>query len=93
MNLEAQNTFSAIIDQFLAQHCKHGTGLHISDRALFTQFRAFWMARTRQSAHPALLGQYRVELTERGYRSHGGKRPHWYGLALRVDKQRNSSSI
>jgi len=67
MNPNAQNTFSEIIDQFLAQCCRHGTGLHVSDRALFKQFRAFWMSTTHQTAHPALLGQYRVELTERGY--------------------------
>jgi hypothetical protein len=37
------------------------------------------------TTYPALFGQFRVELTGRGYQSSGAKRPHWYGLALRAD--------
>lgn len=70
MSPDRQDSISEIIGPFLAQHCKYGTDLHVSDRKLFPQFRAFWMSRNHRADHPALLGQYRVELTERGYRSH-----------------------
>jgi hypothetical protein len=89
MNLRAKNPdvhqgqgFSEIVDQFITQYCRLGTGLNISDRMLFPAFRAFWIATTRETLHPALLGQFRVELAERGFRSKGQKRPRWYGLAL-----------
>jgi hypothetical protein len=72
---DIQHTFSAIVSQFLAQRCTFGAGFHIADRELFPQFRAFWMATTSPKDHPALLGHYRVVLTEMGYRSHGGKDP------------------
>jgi hypothetical protein len=82
---DTQNPFSDMVGQFLAQRCQRRTDLQVSDRKLFSQFRAFWSSRAPQSAYPALLGQYRVELTKRGYRSHGGKRPHWYGLTLQIE--------
>jgi hypothetical protein len=85
MSSDTYNTFSEVVSQFLAQQCKCGAGLHVSDRRLFPRFRAFWQAKTQQVSYPALLGQFRVELTERGYRAPGGKRPHWYGLTLRTD--------
>jgi hypothetical protein len=88
MNPGAQDTFAEMVDQFLAQYCQRGTGFHVSDRQLFAQFRRYWISTSPQSTHPALLGQYRVELTERGYRSQGGKRPHWYGLSLQIDEAR-----
>jgi hypothetical protein len=82
MDLEVQQGFSEIVDQFITQSCSLGTGLNISDSTLFPTFRAFWIATARQTPHPALLGQFRVELTERGYRSKGRKTPRWYGLTL-----------
>jgi hypothetical protein len=85
MNPGTQDTFADMIDQFLARYCQRGTGFHVWDRQLFAQFRTYWISLTAQSAHPALLGQYHVELTERGYRSRGGKRPHWYGLSLQIE--------
>jgi hypothetical protein len=85
MNLDVQQDFSEIFDQFITRYCRLGTGLNISDRTLFHAFRAFWIATVHETPHPALLGQFRVELAERGYRSNGRKRPRWYGLALQVD--------
>jgi hypothetical protein len=82
MNLDVQRGFSEIVDQFITRYCRLGTGLNISDRTLFHGFRAFWIATVHETPHPALLGQFRVELAERGYRSSGWKRPRWYGLTL-----------
>ena len=82
MNLVVQQDFSEIVDQFITRYCRLGTGLNISDRNLFPAFRAFWVATARETPHPTLLGQFRIELTERGYRSKGRKTPRWYGLTL-----------
>ncbi len=82
MNHDVQQGFSEIVDQFITQFCRLGAGLHISDRTLFPAFRAFWMSTAPVTPHPALLGQFRVELAERGFRSNGLKRPRWYGLTL-----------
>jgi hypothetical protein len=83
MSFDLTPPFSEIVENFLAQCCQGGVGLRVSDRRLFQAFRAFWRRVAPEAAHPALLGQFRVELTERGYQSSGAKRPHWYGLALR----------
>ena len=87
MNLRAMNQdvlpgFSDMVDHFIRRYCRLGTDVNISDRTLFPAFRAFWIATTHETPHPALLGQFRVELSERGYRSIGRKRPRWYGLTL-----------
>ena len=82
MNRDMQQEFSEIVDQYITRYCQLGAGLHISDRTLFHEFRAFWIATAPETPHSALLGQFRVELAERGYRSDGHKRPHWYGLTL-----------
>jgi hypothetical protein len=82
INQVVQQDFSEIVDQFITRYCRLGAGLHISDRTLFPAFRAFWIATVPETAHPALLGQFHVELTERGFRSNGQKRPRWYGLTL-----------
>jgi len=87
MNLRAMNQdvlpdFSDMVDHFIRRYCRLGTNVNISDRTLFPAFRAFWIATTHETPHPALLGQFRVELTERGYHSNGRKRPRWNGLTL-----------
>jgi hypothetical protein len=82
VNGYVQQEFSEIVDRFLTRYCRVGTGLNISDKTLFPVFRAFWMATATETQHPALLGQFRVELAQRGFRSHGPKRPRWYGLTL-----------
>lgn len=87
MNLRATNPnvqqdFSDLVDHFIRRYCRVGAGLHTSDRTLFPAFRAFWRTTAPDTQHPALLGQFRVELAERGFRSRGPKRPRWYGLTL-----------
>jgi hypothetical protein len=77
-----QQEFSDLVDHFIRRYCKVGNGLSITNRELFPAFRAFWMATAQDTQHPALLGQFRVELTERGFQSRGIKRIRWYGLAL-----------
>jgi hypothetical protein len=89
MEVATKKTFSEVVDQFLEQHCSSGANLHITDRALFSRFRAFWQDMDDEAAHPALLGQFRVNLTERGYRATGGKRPRWHGLALRQGNKKD----
>jgi hypothetical protein len=83
MIIKTKKTFYEVVDQFLEQDCSSGANLHVTDRALFSRFRAFWQKTSDEAAHPALLGQFRVALVERGYRASGGKRPRWHGLALR----------
>ena len=82
MNQEVQQEFSDIVDRFITLYCRVGTGLNISDKTLFPAFRAFWIATAHEAQHPALLGQFRVALAERGFRSNGPKQPRWYGLTL-----------
>lgn len=87
MNLRAtdqgvQPDFSETVDHFIKRYCRRGTDLNISDKTLFHEFRAFWITKASETQHPALLGQFRVELTERGFHSNGTKRPRWYGLTL-----------
>ena len=86
---DVKQDFSDIVDQFISQYCRLGSGLNISDRTLFPVFRAFWISRAHATPHPALLGQFRVELAGRGYRSNGRKRPCWYGLALQENAVRS----
>jgi hypothetical protein len=81
-NQDVQQDFSYLVDHFIRRYCRVGNGLNISDRELFPAFRAFWTATAPDTQHPALLGQFRVELTERGFQSRGRKRPRWYGLTL-----------
>jgi hypothetical protein len=82
MNHYVQEEFSESVDRFLTLYCRVGAGLNISDKTLFPVFRAFWIATATETQHPALLGQFRVELAQRGFRSNGPKRPRWYGLSL-----------
>ena len=81
-HLYGQQEFSDIVDQFINRYCRIGNGLSIADKRLFPAFQAFWIATATKTRHPALLGQFRVELAERGFRSNGPKRPRWYGLTL-----------
>lgn len=82
MNLNIEPEFSKNVDIFLKTRCRVGTDLSDSDKNLFQAFQTYWVATVSETPHPALLGQFRVELTERGFPSVGHKRPHWYGLAL-----------
>ena len=82
-NQEVQQDLSDLVGYFIKRYCMVGDDLSITNRELFPAFRAFWMATAQDTQHPALLGQFRVELTERGFQSKGIKRIRWYGLALR----------
>ena len=82
VNEYATEEFCEIVDRFINRYCRVGNGLSIADKRLFPAFQAFWIATATETQHPALLGQFRVELTERGFRSNGPKRPRWYGLTL-----------
>ncbi len=88
MFADEEKNFAAVVDQFLERCCKRQPGLHIPDRVLFPVFRAFWADATNEYDHPALLGQFRVEMTQQGYRSNGAKRPRWYGLTLKTVKKK-----
>ena len=90
MRADEERRFSHALTNFLEQQCVKGTHLSISDKQLFRSFRAFWMQAPEQFDHPALLGQFRVELTQRGFPSDSaGKHPRWLGLTLRMPaKQR-----
>jgi hypothetical protein len=87
---DEERRFSHALTNFLEQECIKGSHLSISDKQLFRSFRAFWLKAPEQFDHPALLGQFRVELTQRGFSSDSaGKHPRWLGLARRTPaKQR-----
>ncbi|PZW29470.1 hypothetical protein EI42_02766 [Thermosporothrix hazakensis] len=81
--LDTVCTFDKVVNQFLAEYCEIGEDLRITDDELFHEFRQYWLQVTHDDHYPALLGQFRVYLTEHGYRSSSGKHPEWYGLTLR----------
>ncbi len=79
---ETRQDFSELVDYFMRRYCKVGDDLSILDRELFPVFRAFWNATALDIQHPALLGQFRVDMTEKGFKSRGRKRIRWYGITL-----------
>ena len=81
-NQDVQQDFSDLVDQFIKRYCRFGSDLSILDRELFPAFRAYWTETVPDSQYPALLGQFRVELTELGFQSRGRKGIRWYGLTL-----------
>ena len=84
MRADEEKRFSRALTNFLEQECVKGSHLSISDKQLFRSFRTFWLKAPEQFDHPMLLGQFRVELTQRGFPSDSaGKHPRWLGLALR----------
>ena len=84
MRADEERRFSHALANFLEQECIKGSHLSISDKQLFRSFRTFWLKAPEQFDHPALLGQFRVELTQRGFPSDSaGKHPRWLGLASR----------
>ena len=85
MRADEERRFSHALTNFLEQACVKGSHLSISDKQLFRSFRTFWLQAPEQFDHPALLGQFRVELTRLGFPSDSaGKHPRWLGLALRT---------
>lgn len=90
MRVHEDRRFSHALKNFLEQQCVKGADYSITDKQLFRYFRAFWMQAPECFDHPALLGQFRVELAQRGFLSTStGKHPRWLGLAYRKqDKKR-----
>ncbi len=76
--------FSRAVTRFLEQQCVVGAPYSIADERLFALFKAFWNHAPERYDHPALLGQFRVELVERGFHAEPGRKsPHWLGLTAR----------
>jgi hypothetical protein len=90
MPVHEDRRFSRALKHFLEQQCVKGVDFSITDKQLFRYFRTFWMQAPECYDHPALLGQFRVELAQRGFLSAStGKHPRWLGLTLRTqDKKR-----
>ena len=81
---DEERRFSHALTNFLEKECAIGDDLAIADKQLFRRFRAFWDQALECFDHPALLGQFRVELMQRGFLSAStGKHPRWLGLTLR----------
>ncbi|GHO81202.1 hypothetical protein KSD_89730 [Ktedonobacter sp. SOSP1-85] len=78
------STFANVVEQFLQECCILEEQQSIEDAQLFANFRAYYKRVWQGEPHPALLGQFRVELTQRGYHSSSDKHPTWYGLTLRL---------
>jgi hypothetical protein len=66
MRTDQDGRFSRAVTRFLEQQCVMGAAYSIADEQLFARFRAFWARAPERFDHPALLGQFRVELAERG---------------------------
>ncbi len=91
MRADEERRFSHALTNFLEQACVKGSHLSISDKQLFRSFRVFWLHAPEQFDHPALLGQFRVELAQRGFPSDSaGKHPRWLGLALRIPAKKRA---
>ena len=81
---DEERRFSHVLTNFLEQWCVFGDDFSIADKQLFRSFAAFWKQAPEYFDHPALLGQFRVALTQRGFLSAtAGKHPRWLGLTLR----------
>jgi len=84
MRADEVRRFTCAMTCFLEQQCMIAAQYSIADEHLFAIFQAFWKHAPERFDHPALLGQFRVELVERGFQSElDGKRPHWLGLTTR----------
>ncbi len=85
-----ERRFAHALTRFLAQECVRGAQYSIADEQLFPRFRAFWKQVSEEFEHPALLGQFRVELAQRGFQAiPGEKKPLWVGLTLRDQDHRH----
>jgi hypothetical protein len=83
MSTDLSSSFSMIVTQFITTCCDISPDLSVPDAALFPRFRSFWLRSTQDLPYSALLGQFRVTMTQLGFHSSGGKRPRWKGLALK----------
>lgn len=80
---KASATFANVVEKFLQECCTLEKQQSVEDTRLFANFRAYYKRVWQDEPYPALLGQFRVELTQRGFRSSSDKHPTWYGIALR----------
>ena len=84
MRNEKDRRLAHAMTRFLKQKCIRGMLYSISDDNLFSSFRSFWIQAPEYVDHPALFGQFHIELAYRGSQTEpSGKRPHWIGLTLR----------
>ena len=94
MRTDEDARFSRAVTRFLEQQCVMGAAYSIADKQLFARFQAFWKRDPERFDHGALLGQFRVELVERGFRAEpGGKRPRWLGLTTRGQDNREERGM
>ena len=91
MRTDEDGHFSRAMTRFLEQRCVIGGLYSIADEQLFALLKAFWLQAPERFDHPALLGQFRVELVQHGFHAQpGGKWPHWLSLTAREqDNQRH----
>ncbi|MBA2284258.1 MAG: hypothetical protein H0W02_02120 [Ktedonobacteraceae bacterium] len=90
MSTIEERRFSHALTRFLEQECVRGAQYSIADEQLFLRFRAFWKQASEGCEHPALLGQFRVGLAQRGFQAvPDGKKPLWIGLTLRGQKHKS----
>jgi hypothetical protein len=88
---DEERRFSHALTNFLEKECVMGNDLAIADKQLFRRFMTFWDQAPECFDHPALLGQFRVELAQRGFLSASiGKHPRWIGLTLRRQDSKGS---
>jgi hypothetical protein len=93
VRVDEDRRFSHALTSFLEQECVRGAEYSIADDHLFPRFRAFWMQAPERFEHLSLLGQFRVELAQRGFLTTSkGKHPRWVGLTLRDWASRYISS-
>lgn len=79
MRTDEEGRFSRAVARYLEQQSVSSSAYSIADEQVFARFRA---QAPERFDHGALLGQFRVELLERGFRAEpGGKRRRWLGLA------------
>ena len=83
MSIDLSSSFSTVVAEFVTTYCDVTPELSVSDAALFPKFRSFWLRSTHDLSYSALLGQFRVTMTQLGFHSSGGKKPRWHGLALK----------
>jgi hypothetical protein len=92
-HIDEEKGFSRALTNFLEKQCIRAADASITDKQLFRYFRAFWMQAPECFDHPALLGQFRVELAQRGFLAAStGKHPCWLGLTLRKQEQAKKKS-
>jgi hypothetical protein len=82
LRADEEKRFSGALTKFLEKECIIRNDVSIADEQLFHRFATFWSQAPEHFDHPALLGQFRVALTQRGFLQRLGRqasplaRPH-----------------